>query len=490
MASWHKTSSVTRVPKKTMSEPQVTKAHAGRRRLLAVLLGVVLTPLLLEFALQAASLFVSSDRELQEGDCLVLCQGDSHTYGLWLPPDSAYPAQLEALLTERDVELSSVLNRGIPGKTTWQMLDELEPDIERWNPKAVCLWGGVNDRTGRRPDSESTHWWSTLRTVRLLHNLADRVAPQVSEEAQVADTENLPETPTGDERDTFDVANSAITRIGTQERRLDFEGRDGEMQHLFMHGGNPSVEQYTYWIQDDLERAARLAQSRGAVPLLMTYPVDDPPRLEINRAIERAAQNTGARFVDLRTHFEEAAKIHGWGPLLYGRGHPKELGYSIIAHVVLAALVDEGIVEVDVPDPLEAVHAWSPSEFVVSPWSEDGEIVGIEVNYTPGHRVQVLFSQAAVEDGIEVTFAGSIRLLDDVGERFEKQEWAVPLADGETFRNALRRTKRYMTTLDGEGHGRIRMHPELAELEQLFAVAFTLTPREGISRMSSVIELR
>lgn len=463
---------------------------ASKKRVLAVLLGLLLAPLLLELGLQTASLFVSSDRELQEGDCFVLCQGDSHTYGLWLPPNSAYPAQLEALLTERDVELSSVLNRGIPGKTTWQMLEELEPDLARWNPKAVCLWGGVNDRTGRRPDSDSSSWLSTLRSVRLLHNLADRVSPQVVDETQVAATKPSPQAPIGDERETFDVSGAALTRLGLNERTLDFEGRDGEMQHLLLHGGNPSVKLYTHWIQDDLERAARLAQSRGTVPLLLTYPVDDPPRLEINRAVERAAQNTGARFVDLRPHFEEAAKIHGWGPLLYGRGHPKEVGYSIIARVVLSALVDEGVIDVEVPDPLEAVRAWTPSEFVITPWSEDGEVVGVEVSYTPGHRVQVLFSHAADDKGIEVTQAGSVRLLENVGERFEKQAWAAPLADGEVLRNGIRRTKRYMTTLDGEGHALIRMHPELNELEQLFAVAFTLTPREGISRMSSVIELR
>ena len=458
------------------------------KRAAAVFLGLLLVPVLIELGLQTASLFVASDRVAEDGDCLVLCQGDSHTYGLWLPPDSAYPAQLEVLLAAQKVEPSSVINRGIPGKTTWQVLDELDSDLDRWSPKAVCLWGGVNDRTGQRPEGGSTSWLSELRTVRLYRNLAARLSPQKATEE--ANAPPLPDAPTGDERETFDVSGAALTQLEKNSRRLDFEGRNGEMQHLLLYGGNPSVEEYTDWIRDDLERAARLALARGAVPLIFTYPVDDYPRLEINQAAELAAKNSGARFVDLRPHFEAASKIHGWGPLLYGRGHPKELGYSIIARVVLAALIEEQLVDAPQPDPLELVHSWTPADFLIEAWSEDGEVVGVEVNYTPGHRVQVLFSDASDSEGVEITSGGSVRLLEDVGERSEEIEWKAGLANTETLRKGLRRTKRYMVTLDGDGHGKIRMHRELDELAHVFAVACAITPHEGISRVSSVIELR
>ncbi len=471
-----------------MSKTQSKAKPSKLKRVGAVLLGLLLAPVVIELMLQAASLFVSSDRVAKDGDCLVLCQGDSHTYGLWLPPDSAYPAQLEALLVGQKVESANVINRGIPGKTTWQVLNELESDLDRWNPKAVCLWGGVNDRTGQRPDGETTTWVNDLRTVRLFRNLAARLAPQTATEQASAPA--LPDSPTGDERETFDVSASAVKRLKEKERRLDFEGRDGEMQHLFLHGGNPSVEEYTEWIRDDLERAARLAQARGTLPLILTYPVDDYPRLEINRAAELAAKNTGARFIDLRPHFEAASKVHGWGPLLYGRGHPKALGYSIIARVVLAALVDEQLVDVPEPDPLELVHSWTPAEFLIEAWREDGEVVGLEVNYAPGHRVQILFSDATDPEGVEITSGGSVRLLEDVGERTEEIEWRAGLANTEVLRKGLRRTKRYMVTLDNEGRGKIRMHSELDGLPHVFAVACAITPHEGISRVSAVIELR
>ncbi len=457
------------------------------KRGLAVLLGLLAAPILIELALQGASLFVSSDRIAQEGDCLVLCQGDSHTYGLWLPPDGAYPAQLGALLSERNVALASVVNRGIPGKTTWQVLDELEADIERWNPRAVCLWAGVNDRTGQRPEGDSSSWWEQLRTVRMVHHLAGRLSPRSPAESA---SPELPDAPVGDERTTFDVAGKAVTQTGKKERRLDFEGRNGEMQHLMLYGGNPSVEEYTRWIEEDLERAALLVRSKGAVPLLLTYPVDDFPRLEINQAIERVAARNGVRLVDLRAHFEAASEIHGWEPLLYGRGHPKPTGYSIIARLVLAALVEEGVVDGPVPDPLEAVRAFEAAQLVTKPWLEDGRPVGVDVQYTAGHSVQVLFSSATDAEGLPITWGGSVRLVGEDGERTEKEERRALLADSEVLRKSLPRTKRYLVPLDAEGRAQIRMHPELDGESPLFAVVCVLTPQAGISVVGDVIELR
>ena len=468
-----------------------SRARRIRNRLLAVGLGLLLVPVLLEVVLQVASLFVSSDRGATEGAALVVCQGDSHTYGLWLPPEHAYPAQLQDLLEESGAPLPDVVNRGIPGKTTWQVRDELAADLERWTPKAVCLWGGVNDRTGQHPGGEAPGALSRLRSLKLLRNLADRLAPRHEEAVATVDPD-LPEAPVGDEETTFDVSGKALTDLGDGNRRLDFEGRTGEMTHLVLSAGNPSVEEYTQWIEDDLVEAARRAKEAGAVPLLLTYPVDDAPRLEINQAIERAAERADARFIDLRPHFEAASEIHGWEILLYGRGHPKPLGYSIIARCVLRALVEEGVCEVEPRDELEAVRAWQPEPLVVRPWLEEGEVVGIEVDYTPGHRVQAVFARAAQDPGPQVTYAGSVRLAAEVpeSEAKEKAERFLPLADDELLRKSLVRLKRYFVTLDTEGRARIRLHPELAGEATLFGAVCTVTPHEGVSRVSEAVSLR
>lgn len=468
-----------------------SRARRIRNRLLALGLGLLLVPIVLELLLQAASLFVSSDRTATEGRALVVCQGDSHTYGLWLPPEHAYPAQLQALLEDAGAPLSAVVNRGIPGKTTWQVRDELAADLERWSPRAVCLWGGVNDRTGQHPGDGAPGVLSRLRTLKLARNLADRLSPR-HEEADGGSQPVLPDAPVGDEQTSFDVSGKALTDLGDGNRRLDFEGRTGEMTHLVLTAGNPSVDEYTRWIEDDLVEAARRARAAGAVPLLLSYPVDDAPRLEINGAIERAARRAGARFVDLRPHFEAAAELHGWEILLYGRGHPKPLGYSVIARCVLRALIEEGICDATARDELEAVRAWEPEPLVVRPWLEEGRVVGLEVDYVAGHRVQAVFARRAAEPGPQVTYAGAVRLAADVApaDRKEDAERFLPLADDELLRKSLVRLKRYLVTLDTDGRARIRLHPELEGEASLFGAACTVTPHEGVSRVSEAVRLR
>jgi hypothetical protein len=70
------------------------------RRALALALGLVLAPLVIELGLQLAALIVSGNRVEASASALVLCQGDSNTFGLNLPAEQAYPGQLEALLID------------------------------------------------------------------------------------------------------------------------------------------------------------------------------------------------------------------------------------------------------------------------------------------------------------------------------------------------------------------------------------------------------
>ena len=68
------------------------------RILAALTLGLVGTFVLLEVTLRIASAFVADSRAGAAGASLVLAQGDSNVFGLYLPPEHSWPAQLEALL--------------------------------------------------------------------------------------------------------------------------------------------------------------------------------------------------------------------------------------------------------------------------------------------------------------------------------------------------------------------------------------------------------
>ena len=262
------------------------------------------------------------------------------------------------------------------------------------------------------------------------------------------------------------------------------------MRHLVLTAGNPSATEYTHWIESDLTRSVERTRDSGAVPILLLYPVDDGPRLEINAAIERAAQATGAALVDLRADFERAAEIVDWKVRLYGRGHPKPLGYSIIARGVLNAMIDEGVVEGEKLDLLGAVREWTPSELSVAPWADGDDVKGVEVQYAPGHRVQAIFSRSEASPGVPVTYGGAVIPLTDGMERKEESPRIVELDRDEVFDGSLRRLKRYFVPLDGDGRAQIELHPELASEAELWVVICTVTPHEGVSRVSAPVRLR
>ncbi|MBN2482947.1 MAG: tetratricopeptide repeat protein [Candidatus Omnitrophica bacterium] len=93
----------------------------------------------------------------QGGDLRILCVGESTTA---LGEEKSYPAQLETILndyreggeykvvgTHRVLfKRVSVINKGIPGITTTQVIDRLEDQLNRYEPHIVVAMMGVNDR--------------------------------------------------------------------------------------------------------------------------------------------------------------------------------------------------------------------------------------------------------------------------------------------------------------------------------------------------------
>ena len=77
----------------------------------------------------------------------ILCVGDSHTYGLPLPSEQSYPAQLEARLSERHPgRVFQVVNLGIPGMNSGYLANRLERQMLQLRPQLVLVWVGVNNQ--------------------------------------------------------------------------------------------------------------------------------------------------------------------------------------------------------------------------------------------------------------------------------------------------------------------------------------------------------
>ena len=106
-------------------------------KLCALLLGLVL----LELGLQAMALVGRLRREarypdIAEAELVVLCVGDSHVYGLNVDGADAWPAQLELLLREAGLD-ARVVNRGLPGKHSRTVLEELPGYLADYQPDSA-----------------------------------------------------------------------------------------------------------------------------------------------------------------------------------------------------------------------------------------------------------------------------------------------------------------------------------------------------------------
>lgn len=121
------------------------------RLLRNVLLGSVLLLLLLELLLQGASLLVKehswrAKSQWLTGNLRILTLGDSNTYGLYLPAEDSYPAQLEKLWNQQHPDRPvEVINLGYPGTNSFRLLSNLPEILNTFQPDLVLLLIGFND---------------------------------------------------------------------------------------------------------------------------------------------------------------------------------------------------------------------------------------------------------------------------------------------------------------------------------------------------------
>ena len=105
----------------------------------------------LELVLQIASFAgrhavgPTSDTPHSAGEIVILCVGDSHTFGAPVPKES-YPIQLQARLVERFPERAfRVVNLGIPRVNSAFVANRLERQMLQIEPDLVILWVGVKN---------------------------------------------------------------------------------------------------------------------------------------------------------------------------------------------------------------------------------------------------------------------------------------------------------------------------------------------------------
>lgn len=274
------------------------------------------------------------------GAPVILCVGDSHTYGTSLPEEDSYPSQLEDELKRRGI-VTNVINMGIPGQNTSELrrslprlLDRYGPDIviilicsnNDWN-RADILWSDIQDG---KIDSGVKTWFlkagykisDSLRTVQLVRYLLYNNVMEFD--------------PNEKEPDRQGGVHFHRSRFGTDDWMRGPELSDRSMR--------------------DLCAIVDMVRESGASPVFLNYPAQPfAPMFLANYFIEQASQTRSVPLVDVAKaikpvfwksdeEFDKKARdsIFLDNP---GETHLDENGYAIVAREVADTLLKEGLIK-------------------------------------------------------------------------------------------------------------------------------------------------
>lgn len=254
------------------------------RRIGLVVLAFALGFVLLEGALQIGSWVVvaASDRSggsVGTGDRFrILCVGDSNTYGLYVRRYESYPAQLQAALaaleTERPIE---VVNLGVPGSNSAQLLNRLPTYLDRYAPDLLIILIGAADHWNpaemddvRGENGARLRDWLWRSRVLRLVSLA------------VENLRHREPTPA--------VADSSQVEVTWEENLGPTTLRSGDLEVEYRHVWADSVskERHAELLEGNLERIVTLARARGVPLVLPTYAPDVWQYTTANRVIRAA----------------------------------------------------------------------------------------------------------------------------------------------------------------------------------------------------------
>ncbi|MEJ5267319.1 MAG: SGNH/GDSL hydrolase family protein [Bacteroidales bacterium] len=140
--------------KKTKKRNYLSGKNFWYDKILVFVVGLIFWTLvilvLVEIFLRIFGAIYSSDTQVKRrqksgDDIVILCIGDSFTYGIGATKGNDYPSQLQRILQSQTNKNVIVYNRGRCAQNSFQVLSNLQKDIDQTNPDiAVLLFGMAN----------------------------------------------------------------------------------------------------------------------------------------------------------------------------------------------------------------------------------------------------------------------------------------------------------------------------------------------------------
>ncbi|MDH3211871.1 MAG: GDSL-type esterase/lipase family protein [Myxococcales bacterium] len=325
----------------------------------------MITLVLLEMSLQGIALVVKAGSHRgtagwQTSNLRILCMGDSHTYGMWVKQEEAWPVELEkqwnASVDQPKVE---VINLGFPGTTSTRLLKNLPKALETFKPDFLFVMIGVNDWWHPPVVTEhEPHTWTRVVTS-LYHNVRilkfvymwqrrfyDPSLLEVDQEHRGAE---LPDEKIA----AFDkfikvdrerrVAEPRAYQVPIQYGDLTF---DLGSRHEWTRQTSP-VQVLSY----SLREIPKVAAAYGVKLVYVNYPYDESHSRRANRLMRRIGREDGVPVFDVTKEFYHACPTgltRNCPELFVPDNHPSAAGHELAAHQITAqfhALVTENVMD-------------------------------------------------------------------------------------------------------------------------------------------------
>lgn len=396
------------------SEPRREPPAPGRSRGLERLLALALGFLLLEGGLQlAAALAGGGDRSGTEraADLVVVCLGDSNTYATGEAPEDSYPAHLERILHERVVDReSAVFNLGVPGYGSAQVAEALDGALDEFGPDVVLVKVGVNNlwRGGGYEPGESEPWYLRLRMVKFQRLAWER--------------------------------GRASGFAGLADGRVDYEHEERGPVEV---RDDPA---YCAELTGDLRWMRERCGEAGARLVLVTYGFDESSYRKANDCLRAAASELGLPLADREASIATLVEGFGRQAVFQPDGHPRGLGYELIARGVFATLAAESIVDgAPYPDLRADLRSRRHADAPIVLEHRDPPVLHV-LGQEPGATVGVLLSSD--DKGIELASYGGV---------LTRGEWRPALRNDALFRACLAADGSFAMSAEADERGYARI---------------------------------
>ncbi|MFN0206217.1 MAG: SGNH/GDSL hydrolase family protein [Planctomycetota bacterium] len=302
-------------------------------------LGVCLFFLLLELGLRLTGfvyLQINRRSGVTAAPRAILCLGDSHTFGIWLKNAETYPAQLEQLLNQGETTKTwAVVNRGVPGMASGDVLARLEESISERKWDAVVVTVGVNDRLKGAERKENRAWYDSIQIVKLTkiiieHSTHKTPAPRKLDPNAPVHPDEIAGTANKDKNTaTISIVDRSGNAVAFDQLTTNEELNDLELKTQVARRLGEMVD---------------IAAKAGTKLIFVSYLKNASTLGLANSVMKQVATDRKQTFVDTTENFAAAEKEYRFEDLYFPDLHPTSGGCVVISRTVFNALADEKLV--------------------------------------------------------------------------------------------------------------------------------------------------